>query len=147
MKSPVVKRSIVIAGHKTSVSLEDAFWKGLKEIATGKEVTLSDLVASIDTDRRHGNLSSAIRLFVSTTIVCIAPTITACIAIPEIYRVRASSTQFCVPTDAAGRPTFRGLGAGLMSVGAGNGGAGLTFGAGRAAGSCGPSSIARNRFV
>lgn len=64
MKSPVVKRSIVIAGHKTSVSLEDAFWKGLKEIATGREKTLSDLVASIDTDRRHGNLSSAIRLFV-----------------------------------------------------------------------------------
>jgi predicted DNA-binding ribbon-helix-helix protein len=64
MKSPVVKRSIVIAGHKTSVSLEDAFWKGLKEIATGREVTLSDLVASIDTDRRHDNLSSAIRLFV-----------------------------------------------------------------------------------
>jgi len=64
MKSPVVKRSIVIAGHKTSVSLEDAFWKGLKEIATGRELTLSDLVASIDTDRRHGNLSSAIRLYV-----------------------------------------------------------------------------------
>ncbi len=64
MKSPVVKRSIVIAGHKTSVSLEDAFWKGLKEIAIGREMTLSDLVASIDTDRRHGNLSSAIRLFV-----------------------------------------------------------------------------------
>ncbi len=35
MKSPVVKRSIVIAGHKTSVSLEDAFWRGLKEIAAG----------------------------------------------------------------------------------------------------------------
>jgi predicted DNA-binding ribbon-helix-helix protein len=64
MKSPVVKRSIVIAGHKTSVSLEDAFWKGLKEIATSRDMTLSDLVASIDTDRRHGNLSSAIRLFV-----------------------------------------------------------------------------------
>lgn len=64
MKSPVVKRSIVIAGHKTSVSLEDAFWKGLKEIAIGRELTLSDLVASIDTDRHHGNLSSAIRLFV-----------------------------------------------------------------------------------
>jgi predicted DNA-binding ribbon-helix-helix protein len=64
MKSPVVKRSIVIAGHKTSVSLEDAFWKGLKEIAISREMTLSDLVASIDTDRRHGNLSSAIRLFV-----------------------------------------------------------------------------------
>jgi predicted DNA-binding ribbon-helix-helix protein len=64
MKSPVVKRSIVIAGHKTSVSLEDAFWKGLKEIANGREMTLSDMVATIDTDRRHGNLSSAIRLFV-----------------------------------------------------------------------------------
>jgi predicted DNA-binding ribbon-helix-helix protein len=64
MKSPVVKRSIVIAGHKTSVSLEDAFWKGLKEIAAGREITLSDLVAAIDSERRHGNLSSAIRLFV-----------------------------------------------------------------------------------
>ncbi len=64
MKSPVVKRSIVIAGHKTSVSLEDAFWKGLKEIAGGRDLTLSDLVATIDTDRQHGNLSSAIRLFV-----------------------------------------------------------------------------------
>jgi len=64
MSSPVVKRSIVIAGHKTSVSLEDAFWQGLKEIAVMRQVTLSDLVASIDTDRRHGNLSSAIRLFV-----------------------------------------------------------------------------------
>jgi predicted DNA-binding ribbon-helix-helix protein len=64
MKSPVVKRSIVIAGHKTSVSLEDAFWKGLKDVASGRGMTLSELVASIDTDRRHGNLSSGIRLFV-----------------------------------------------------------------------------------
>lgn len=64
MKSPVVKRSIVIAGHKTSVSLEDAFWKSLKEIALVRNITLSDLVAAIDTERRHGNLSSAIRLFV-----------------------------------------------------------------------------------
>lgn len=64
MKSPVVKRSIVIAGHKTSVSLEDAFWKCLKEIAGGRDMTLSDLVATIDTDRQQGNLSSAIRLFV-----------------------------------------------------------------------------------
>jgi predicted DNA-binding ribbon-helix-helix protein len=64
MSSPVVKRSIVIAGHKTSVSLEDAFWQGLKEIANGRSLTLSDLVATIDTDRHRGNLSSAIRLFV-----------------------------------------------------------------------------------
>jgi predicted DNA-binding ribbon-helix-helix protein len=64
MKSPVVKRSIVIAGHKTSVSLEDAFWKGLKEIAGARNMTLSDLVATIDGGRHHGNFSSAIRLFV-----------------------------------------------------------------------------------
>ena len=64
MKSPVVKRSIVIAGHKTSVSLENAFWNCLKDIAIERQITLSDLVATIDTDRRQGNLSSAIRLFV-----------------------------------------------------------------------------------
>jgi predicted DNA-binding ribbon-helix-helix protein len=64
MKSPVVKRSIVKAGHKTSVSLEDAFWEGLKEIASGRHETLSDMVGHIDRERRQGNLSSAIRLFV-----------------------------------------------------------------------------------
>jgi predicted DNA-binding ribbon-helix-helix protein len=64
MKSLVTKRSIVIAGHKTSVSLEDAFWKGLKEIASGRDLTLSEMVGAIDTGRATGNLSSAIRLFV-----------------------------------------------------------------------------------
>jgi predicted DNA-binding ribbon-helix-helix protein len=64
MKSPVVKRSIVVAGHKTSVSLEDPFWKGLKEIAGTRDMTLSELVAFDDSERQHGNLSSAIRLFV-----------------------------------------------------------------------------------
>ena len=64
MKSPVVKRSIVLAGHKTSVSLEDAFWSGLKEIAGRRLMTLSTLVDSIDAQRQHGNLSSALRLFV-----------------------------------------------------------------------------------
>jgi predicted DNA-binding ribbon-helix-helix protein len=64
MKSPVVKRSVVVAGHKTSVAVEDAFWKALKEIAADQSMTLSDLVSSIDAERRHGNLSSAIRVFV-----------------------------------------------------------------------------------
>ena len=64
MKSLVIKRSIVIAGHKTSVSLEDAFWNGLKQIASSRDLTLSELVAAIDTERVHGNLSSALRLFV-----------------------------------------------------------------------------------
>jgi len=64
MKSPVLKRSIVIGGHKTSVSLEDAFWKALKEIAIGRSTTLSDVVSTIDAGRQQGNLSSSIRLFV-----------------------------------------------------------------------------------
>ena len=64
MKSPIVKRSIVIGGHKTSVSLEDAFWSGLKEIALGQHTTLSNTVAEIDRCRQQSNLSSAIRLFV-----------------------------------------------------------------------------------
>jgi len=47
MKSTIVKRSIVIAGHKTSISLEDAFWMALKEIANGRGTTLSNVVTSI----------------------------------------------------------------------------------------------------
>jgi predicted DNA-binding ribbon-helix-helix protein len=64
MKSSVVKRSIVIDGHKTSVSLEDAFWSGLKEIAQAQQAPLSMVVGEIDQTRQQGNLSSAIRLFV-----------------------------------------------------------------------------------
>jgi predicted DNA-binding ribbon-helix-helix protein len=64
MKSPVAKRSIIIAGRRTSVSLEDAFWKGLKQIAIGRGLTLSELVKAIDSERTQGNLSSALRLFV-----------------------------------------------------------------------------------
>jgi predicted DNA-binding ribbon-helix-helix protein len=64
VKSSVSKRSIVIAGHKTSVSLEDAFWKSLNEIAAERDMTLAELIATIDSSRNHSNLSSAIRLFV-----------------------------------------------------------------------------------
>ena len=63
MKSLVIKRSIVISGHKTSVSLEHAFWQTFKEIANLRNMTLSELVVLIDAER-NGNLSSAIRLFV-----------------------------------------------------------------------------------
>ena len=93
MKSPVVKRSIVITGHKTSVSLEDAFWTGLKDIATSRDLTLSELVASIDADRRQGNLSSAIRLFVL-----------------DHYRALAGSGAKSSETrDAGGRPVMSAL--------------------------------------
>ena len=63
MKSLVVKRSIIIGGHKTSVSLEHAFWQAFKDIAALRNMTLSDLLMSIDAER-NGNLSSAVRLFV-----------------------------------------------------------------------------------
>jgi predicted DNA-binding ribbon-helix-helix protein len=56
--------SIVVAGHKTSVNLEDALWKSFKEIANQWDMTLSELAAVIDADRKHANLSSAIRQFV-----------------------------------------------------------------------------------
>jgi predicted DNA-binding ribbon-helix-helix protein len=59
----VPRRSIMIAGRKTSITLEDAFWIALKEIARARNMPLSDLVATIDSER-HLNLSSAIRVFV-----------------------------------------------------------------------------------
>lgn len=60
----IVKRSVVVAGHKTSVSLEDAFWHALKDIARERVMSLRSLVAEIDANRRGGNLSSAVRLYV-----------------------------------------------------------------------------------
>lgn len=64
LRSRVLKRSIVVGRHKTSVSLEDVFWNELRAIAQDLGVHLSQLVARIDAERQHGNLSSAIRLFV-----------------------------------------------------------------------------------
>src|SRR5205809_6641496 len=64
MKSLIVKRSIIIDGHKTSVSLEDAFWQAAKEIALLRGTTLSNIISSIDAGRESRNLSSNIRLFV-----------------------------------------------------------------------------------
>ena len=64
MKSAIVKRSVVLEGHKTSVSLENEFWEGLREIAEQQKSNLSSLVRQIDRERSKGNLSSAIRVFV-----------------------------------------------------------------------------------
>lgn len=57
------KRSVVIAGHKTSVSLEPEFWDALKEIAAGRNISVNQIVRDIDTGH-EGNLSSAIRLHI-----------------------------------------------------------------------------------
>ena len=64
MKSLILKRSVVLRGHKTSISVEDAFWNSVKEIAGSGQMSVSDLLSAIDSERHHGNLSSAIRLFV-----------------------------------------------------------------------------------
>ena len=63
-KSLIVIHPILIAGHKTSISVEDAFWNRLNEFAADRNMTLSDLVTTINSKRKHNNLSSAVRLFV-----------------------------------------------------------------------------------
>ena len=84
MKSVVVKRSVVVGGHKTSISLEDAFWDQLREIARAQRLTPAKLIAAIDEGRQQSNLSSAIRLFVL-----------------EYVRARANGKED--PTKSAGR--------------------------------------------
>ncbi len=64
LPSHVLKRSIVVGGHKTSVSLEDGFWRALREIAVIQNMRMSELVSRIAKHRQNKNLSSAIRVFV-----------------------------------------------------------------------------------
>ncbi len=64
MKSAIAKRSVVLDHHKTSISLEDEFWNGVKSIADRKKIKLTELLAQIDGERNNANLSSAIRVFV-----------------------------------------------------------------------------------
>ena len=64
MKSLVVKRSVNIHGHHSSISIEGAFWNALKEIAVAQNISADALVSKIDSERWTANLSSAIRLFV-----------------------------------------------------------------------------------
>jgi predicted DNA-binding ribbon-helix-helix protein len=84
MKSPVIKHSVILNGHKTSVSLEDQFWDGLREIAAQENLGVSSLVERIDQDRTGHNLSSAIRVFV-------------------LARFRARTSQQDLPGDQANR--------------------------------------------
>jgi predicted DNA-binding ribbon-helix-helix protein len=90
-KSLIVKRSIVVGGHKTSVSLEDEFWGALKKIAAFRRVTLSDLVGSIDSQRQHGNLSSAVRLFVLNHY-------RERVEVPDVWPLRAKRGPAKAPT-------------------------------------------------
>lgn len=68
MSEAIPKRSVIVAGHRTSVSLEEPFWARLKEIARQRDLSINDLVTEIDAAEtasgRPGNLSSALRLHV-----------------------------------------------------------------------------------
>lgn len=64
----ICKRSLAIAGHRTSISLEEAFWSELRQLARGRDVSIAALVAEIDAARGEANLSSAIRVFVLTSL-------------------------------------------------------------------------------
>jgi predicted DNA-binding ribbon-helix-helix protein len=64
MKSPVIKRSVIINGHKTSVSLEQPFWNIVRDIAHDERTTVSAVLRRIDEARQHANLSSAVRVYV-----------------------------------------------------------------------------------
>jgi len=64
MRLANVKRSVVINGHHTSITLEDAFWSSLRDIAAKRGCTVSALVTQIDSQRTGSNLSSAIRVYV-----------------------------------------------------------------------------------
>jgi predicted DNA-binding ribbon-helix-helix protein len=68
MRSAITKRSVVIGGHKTSVSLEEPFWNAVRELADAHGTTVSSLLRQIDLDRRNTNLSSAIRVHVLETL-------------------------------------------------------------------------------
>ncbi len=62
-RTTIKKRSVVVAGHATSLSLESEFWNALQEIARRRGISLNRLVATIDAEHR-GNLSSTLRVFV-----------------------------------------------------------------------------------
>jgi predicted DNA-binding ribbon-helix-helix protein len=68
MKSSIIKHSVVIGGHKTSVSLEQPFWNAVRELAGARAMTISDLLREIDLARRNANLSSAVRVFVLESV-------------------------------------------------------------------------------
>jgi predicted DNA-binding ribbon-helix-helix protein len=64
LKFPLPKRSIILGGHKTSVSMEKEFWTAFREIAKERGLTIANLVTSLGADRQNRNLSSTIRVFV-----------------------------------------------------------------------------------
>lgn len=101
MKSSIVKRSIELNGHKTSVSLEDEFWSGLRSIAETSRTPLPDLLQTIDAKRGQANLSSAIRVYVLVHYREIAAAQVAAKALEQTPEPAAMTT----PVGSAALPT------------------------------------------
>lgn len=68
MTSPIEKRSVVLRGQKTSISLEEPFWQELRDVAEGRHISISALVAEVDDQRKNANLSSALRVYIFENI-------------------------------------------------------------------------------
>lgn len=68
MTSTIAKRSIMIDGHKTSISLEEPFWQAVRQISRARAISLSALLEEIDRGRTESNLSSAVRVFVLNSV-------------------------------------------------------------------------------
>ena len=67
-QSRLIKRSVTLAGHRTSLSIERIFWDRLVEIARAEDKSINALVGEID-EQRTGNLSSAVRVFVVSRLL------------------------------------------------------------------------------
>ncbi|MDO9353850.1 MAG: ribbon-helix-helix domain-containing protein [Solirubrobacteraceae bacterium] len=96
MQSTIVKRSVIVKGHKTSVSLEDIFWTALRRIAAVRKKSLAELVGEIEDQRTHANLSSAIRLYVLKNAMSEAPR--------HPHDLREFSEAFVAVREARGQP-------------------------------------------
>jgi len=77
MKSPIIKRSVSVNGHKTSISLEEPFWNEIKTIASQKNTSIKDLITDIDRGKQaEANLSSSLRVFILRHYRAITDTVT-----------------------------------------------------------------------
>jgi predicted DNA-binding ribbon-helix-helix protein len=92
VKSAIIKRSVVIAGHKTSVSLEQPFWDVICEVADAEQTTVSAVLRRVDGARQHANLSSAVRMFALEHVQA---------------RVRAQAAMLPAPIAVSAVPAWR----------------------------------------
>jgi predicted DNA-binding ribbon-helix-helix protein len=92
MNTAVIRRSIIIGGRKTSISLENEFWNALRAIATARNISITELVEHIERDRKTVNLSSAIRMFVFNNSRDAAPIASRRIA-PDSQHLRSRAEE------------------------------------------------------